>query len=55
MNFQYAAFADESNASFDGQMDALLRNGIPFMEMRFVDGRYFTQLTVRRQRPIRIG
>ena len=47
MNFQYAAFADESNSSFDGQMDALVRNGIPFMEMRFVDGRYFTQLTVQ--------
>ena len=47
MNFQYAAFADESSTSFDGQMDALLRNGIPCMEMRFVDGRYFTQLTVQ--------
>ena len=47
MNFQYAAFADESNPSFDGQMDALLRNGIPFMEMRFVDGRYFTQLNIQ--------
>lgn len=46
MNFQYAAFADESSNDFAGQVDALCRNGYQFLEIRGVDGRNVTQLTV---------
>ena len=33
------AFSDEANASFSGQVAALKRNNIPYMEMRLVDGK----------------
>ena len=33
------AFSDESDASFKGQVAALKRNNIPYMEMRLVDGK----------------
>jgi sugar phosphate isomerase/epimerase len=40
------AFSDEASSGFDGQMSALLRNGIPYMEMRSVDGGNVKDLTV---------
>ena len=40
------AFADESSAVFEEQIVALLRNNIPYMEMRNVDGKNVKKLTV---------
>ena len=40
------AFADESSSVFDEQIAALLRNNVPFMEIRNVDGRNVKKLTV---------
>lgn len=37
--FKLAAFADESDNKFVGQLDALLRNGLDALEMRNVDGK----------------
>lgn len=45
MRFQIAAFADESNNAFAGQIDALKRNGIPMLEIRNLDGKSVTELT----------
>ena len=40
------AFSDESDASFKGQIDALKRNNIPYMEMRLVDGKNIIDYTI---------
>ena len=40
-----AAFADEADASVDGQIQALKRNGIEYIEIRGVDGKNISQLT----------
>lgn len=45
MNFQFAAFADESSDVFTGQIDALKRNGYQYLEIRNLDGKNFTKLT----------
>ena len=36
MNIKMAAFADEASRSIDGQIAAMKRNGIEFLEIRFV-------------------
>lgn len=43
--FRFSAFADEITPSFDGQLDALQKLGIPLLELRGVDGKSFTLLT----------
>ena len=48
MKFRFAAFADESSNEFAGQIDALKRNGYSFLEIRNVDGKNFTELTLAR-------
>ena len=40
------AFSDEASAAFDGQIEALLRNNVPYMEMRNVDGKNVSKLTL---------
>ena len=40
------AFSDEASSEFDGQLEALLRNNIPYMEMRSVDGKNVKKLTL---------
>ena len=40
------AFADESSAIFEEQLAALLRNNIPYMEMRNIDGKNVKKLTI---------
>ncbi len=47
MGFQLAAFADESSNSFAGQIDALKRNRIPFLEIRNLNDKGVAQLTVQ--------
>ena len=39
------AFADESSGQIDGQIDALVRNNIPYLEIRGVDGKNVADLT----------
>ena len=46
--FKLAAFADESDNSFKGQSDALLRNGLDALEMRNVDGKNVVALTANK-------
>lgn len=43
--FRFSAFADEITPSFDGQLEALQKLGIPLLELRGVDGQSFTLLT----------
>lgn len=43
--FKLAAFADESDNKFEGQLNALLRNGLDSLEMRNVDGKNVVALT----------
>lgn len=40
-----AAFADESDPSFDGQISALKRNGIEYIELRGLDGVNISKIT----------
>lgn len=47
------AFSDESDGSFVGQIAALKRNGIPYMEMRSVDGKNVSELTVEQAKVYR--
>jgi sugar phosphate isomerase/epimerase len=46
MSFQFSAFADESSNSFSGQIDALKRNNLSYLEIRNLDGKNVTELTV---------
>ena len=46
MSFQFSAFADESSNSFAGQIDALKRNNLSYLEIRNLDGKNVTELTV---------
>lgn len=45
MQFQLAAFADESDVDLLKQVDALKRNNFSFLEVRYVGEKYFTKLT----------
>ncbi len=53
MGFKLAAFADESSNSFLGQVDALKRNNYQFLEIRNLDGKGVTQLTVEEAKEIK--
>lgn len=45
MSFQIAAFADESDDRFAGQIEALKRNAMPYLEIRNLNGKNVTELT----------
>lgn len=47
------AFSDEATNALDGQIAALKRNNIPYMEMRNVNGKNVTELTVDEAKEIR--
>ncbi len=44
-NFILSAFADEIDANFEEQLKALVKLGIPYIELRGVNGKSFTTLT----------
>ena len=52
MNYKLSAFADESSNAFQGQIDALKRNGFGFLEIRNLDGKSVTALTTAEARTL---
>ena len=52
MVFQLSAFADESSDAFAGQIEAMKRNGIQYLEIRNLDGKNVTALTVTEARAL---
>ena len=53
MKLLLSAFADESCDGFAGQIDALKRNGLGFLEIRNLDGRNVSKLTMAQAKEIR--
>ena len=47
------AFSDEADASLEGQIAALKRNNIPYMEMRNVNGKNVTALTLEEAKEVK--
>lgn len=47
------AFADEASASMEGQIEALCRNGISYLEIRGVNGKSIKDVTVTEAREIK--
>lgn len=52
-NLKLYAFADEASASIDGQIDALLRNGLDGLEIRGVDGTNIADITVEKAHEVK--
>ena len=52
MKYKLSAFADESSNAFQGQIDALKRNGFDFLEIRNLDGKSVTALTTAEAREL---
>ena len=52
MKYKLSAFADESSNAFQGQIDALKRNGMEFLEIRNLDGKNVTELTTAEARAL---
>ena len=53
INIKLCAFSDEADSSLDGQIAALHRNNIPYMEMRTVNGKNVTTLTIDEAKEIK--
>ena len=53
LNLKVAAFADEASKSLDGQINAMKRNGISLLEIRFVDADNISTISLERAREIR--
>lgn len=53
INIKLCAFSDEADSSLDGQIAALKRNNVPYMEMRTVDGKNVTTLTKEEAKAIK--
>lgn len=51
--FTLCAFADESSSAVCGQIDALRRNQIPYLEIRGVDGENIKDITPEKAREVR--
>lgn len=51
--FKLAAFADEADRMISGQIDALKENGIPYIELRVVDGVNISDLSLSQARSLR--
>ena len=52
MKFKLAAFADESSPELSGQIDALKRNGFGHLEIRNINGKNVSDLTLREAKEI---
>ena len=53
MEIKLSAFADESSDIFSGQIDALKRNGLGYLEIRNLDGQNVSKLSLAQARQIR--
>ena len=53
MNFQFAAFADEAGRAPEQQIAAMQRNGISYLEVRFVGGKNVSELTCEEAKEFR--
>ena len=45
MKRKLAAFADEADKNLDGQIEAMLANEIPYLEIRGVDGENISKIS----------
>lgn len=52
-NYRLAAFADEADGSVDGQIRAMLKNGVSMLEIRGVDGSNISDITVEKAKEVR--
>lgn len=52
MQFKFAAFADESSPILSGQIDALKRNGFDYLEIRNINGKNISDLTLSEAKDI---
>lgn len=52
-NLKLCAFADESDASIDLQIEALKRNSIPYLEIHNVDGVNISKITLEKAKEIK--
>jgi len=53
ITIKLCAFSDEADPTLDGQIAALQRNNIPYMEMRGVDGKNVTELTLEEAKEVK--
>ena len=53
ITIKLCAFSDEADPSLDGQIAALKRNNLPYMEMRGVDGKNVTELTLEEAKAVK--
>ena len=53
IKIKLCAFSDEADAALDGQIAALKRNNLPYMEMRNVDGKNATVLTIEEAKAVK--
>ena len=51
--YKLCAFADESSPAISGQIDALKRNGIPFLEIRGVDGENIKDISLEKAKEVK--
>lgn len=52
MQFKFAAFADESSPILSGQINALKRNGFDYLEIRNINGKNISDLTLSEAKEI---
>lgn len=53
MKFTLAAFADEADGRISGQIEAMRRNGISYLEVRGVDGENISDITFQKAKELR--
>ena len=53
MSIKLCAFADEADKSVDKQIEAMLENGIRFLEIRGVDGENISNITLEKAKEVR--
>ena len=51
--FELCAFADEADKRIDGQIAALQKNGIPYLEIRGVDGENIAAITAEKAKEVK--
>ncbi len=53
MKFKLSAFADEADASIDGQIKAMTENGVSLLEIRGVDGENISDISPKKAEEVR--